>query len=143
MALITAANSVFTLGARGLYDVPVHIQGYAADDAFTSDDVEFAEKYMGVDGFLSAGYTPYIVPLDFTLQADSPSNAIMDAIIAYEKTQREKLILDATIIIPSIGFVYSFTTGFLDRGPVLPSAGKVLKPRKYAIAFQDLSPAPV
>jgi hypothetical protein len=119
------------------------MQGYAADDAFASEDVEFMEKYMGVDGRLSVGFTPYIIPLDFNLQADSASNAIMDAIISTEKTLREKLVLHATIILPSTGYVYNFSTGYLDKGPVMPSAGKVLKPRKYSLAFQDLSVAPV
>ena len=143
MATITAANSTFMLGASGLFNVPVQIQGYSADDAFATEEVEFMEKYMGVDGKLSAGFTPYIVPLDFTLQADSKSNAVLDAIVAAEKVTREKIVLNATIIIPSIGFIYAFTTGYLDKGPVMPSAGKVLKPRKYSIAFQDVSVAPV
>ena len=143
MATITAANSVFMLSAAGLYNVPVIMQGYAADDAFTTEDVEFMEKYMGVDGKLSVGFTPYIVPLDFNLQADSASNSIMDAIIAAEKSLREKLMLNATLILPSIGFIYSFSTGYIDKGPIMPSAGKVLKPRKYSLAFQSLSVAPV
>jgi hypothetical protein len=143
MATITAANSVFMLQVNNLYNIPVQMQGYAADDAFASEDVEFMEKYMGVDGRLSVGFTPYIIPLDFNLQADSASNAIMDAIISTEKTLREKLVLHATIILPSTGYVYNFSTGYLDKGPVMPSAGKVLKPRKYSLAFQDLSVAPV
>jgi hypothetical protein len=143
MSTITAANSIFMLSAVGLYNVPVQMQGYAADDAFASEEVEFMEKYMGVDGKMSAGFTPYIVPLDFNLQADSASILIMDAIIAAEKATREKIQLNATIILPSIGMVFAFSTGFLDKGPVGPTAGKVLKPRKYSLAFQDLSAAPV
>jgi hypothetical protein len=143
MATITSANSVFMLGVAGLFNTPVQIQGYAADDAFASGEVEFMEKYLGVDGKLSAGFTPYIVPLDFSLQADSASNKIMLAIIAAEKVKREKLVLNATIQIPSIGLIFAFTTGFLDKGPVMPSAGKVLKPNKYSLAFQDLSSAPM
>jgi hypothetical protein len=143
MATITAANSVFMLGVQNLYNVPVKMQGYAADDAFASESVEFMEKYMGVDGKLSAGFTPYIVPFDFTLQADSDSNLIIDAIIATEKVLREKLVLNATILIPSTGFIYAFTKGYLDKGPVMPSSGKTLKPRKYSLSFQDVSVAPV
>lgn len=143
MATITSANSTFMLGAAGLFNVPVKIQGYAADDAFATEEVEFMEKYIGVDGKLSGGYTPYIVPLDFTLSADSASNAIMDAIIQAEKATKEKIILNATILIPSIGFIYAFTTGMLDKGPVMPSSGKALKPRKFSLSFQDCSPAPL
>ena len=131
------------LGAARLFNVPVKIQGYAADDAFATEEVEFMEKYIGVDGKLSAGYTPYIVPLDFTLSADSASNDILDAIIAAEKATREKIVLNATIMIPSTGRLYAFTTGYLDKGPIMPSSGKVLKARKFSISFQDASVAPV
>ena len=79
MSTITSSNGIFMLSAVGLYNVPVQIQGWAADDAFASEEVEFMEKYMGVDGKMSAGFTPYIVPLDFNLQADSASILIMDA----------------------------------------------------------------
>lgn len=143
MATITAANSTFMLGAAGLFNVPMKIQGYSADDAFATEEVEFMEKYMGVDGKLSAGWTPYIVPLDFVLSADSPSNTIMDAIIMAEKATREKIVLNGTILIPSLGFIYAFTFGYLDKGPIMPSAGKALKPRKFSLAFQDCSPAPI
>lgn len=142
MATITAANSVFMLGVASLFNIPIKMQGYAADDAFSTEEVEMMEKYIGVDGKLSAGYIPYIVPFVFTLSPDSPSCAIMDALIAAEKVAREKFVLNATIILPSTGFIYAFTTGFLDRGSVMPSAGKVLKPRKFSLDFQDLSVAP-
>ena len=143
MSTITAANSVFMLGAASLYNIPVQMQGYAADDAFSSDEVEFMEKYIGVDGKLSAGFIPYIIMFDFTLSPDSASNIVMDAIIAAEKVTREKLVLNATIMLPSTGFICAFTTGYLDRGSVMPSAGKILKPRKFSLAFQDMTPAPV
>ena len=143
MATITSANSVFMLGVAGLFNVPVKIQGYSADDAFTAEEVTFMEKYMGIDGKLSAGFTPYITQLDFTLQADSASNDVLDAIIAAEKVTREKLVLNATIIIPSTGRIYAFTTGYLDKGSVMPNAQKTLRPRKFSLAFQDLSVAPV
>ena len=143
MATITSANSVFMLGVAGLFNVPIKMQGYSADDAFASEEVEFMEKYIGVDGILSAGFIPYIVPLDFTLSPDSASNTIMRAIVAAEKVAREKLVLNATIQLPSIGFIFAFTQGYLDKGPLMPSSGKILKPQKYTLCFQDMTPAPL
>ena len=143
MSTITSANSIFMLSAVDLYNVPVQIQGYAADDAFASEEVEFGESVIGVDRKASFGFTPYLTPLDFTLQADSASILIMEAIIAEEKASGEKIILNATIILPGIGRIYAFSKGGLMKGPVGPSAGKVLKPRKYALVFEDLSSAPV
>lgn len=143
MATLTAANSVFMLGAAGLFNVPIKIQGYSADDAFATEEVEFIEKFIGVDGILSAGYTPYMVTLEFTLQADSASNDIMDTIISAQKVKREVILLNASIQVPAVAKLYTFTTGFFDKGPVMPSAGKTLKPRKYSLVFQDLSVAPI
>ena len=143
MATITSSNSIFMLGVSNLFNIPVQMQGYSADDAFSIEDVEMMEKFIGVDGRLSAGYTPYIVPLEFTLMADSASTLMMDALIAAEKVAREKYELNATIVIPGVGFVYAFTRGYLDKASVMPSAGKTLKPRKFSLAFQDLSAAPV
>ena len=142
MSTITAANSVFTLGATGLFNVPVKIQGYSADDAFSTEETTFMEKYMGVDGKMSVGWTPYIVPLDFTLSPDSPSLAVMTAIISAEKAAREKIQLNASIYLPAIGMMYIVTTGYLEKGRVMPQAGKVLKPIKFVLAFQDISSAP-
>ena len=122
--------------------MPIKIQGYSADDAFAVEEVTFMEKYIGVDGKMSVGWTPYIVPLDFTLSADSPSLSVMTAIIAAEKAAREKIMLNASIYIPGLGMTYAFTTGYLDKGSVMPQAGKVLKPIKFSLAFQDMSAAP-
>jgi hypothetical protein len=58
MATITIANSVFTLTATAVFPVPQALQGYAADDAFTTEAIAMADVVIGVDGKLSAGYTP-------------------------------------------------------------------------------------
>src|SRR5487761_2180230 len=127
MSTLTSTNSVFTLTVSPLYPVPVHIQGYATDDAFTAADVEMVETLMGVDGHLSGGYTPYPVPLEFTLQADSASNIIMDLIMDYQDQQREVLSCAASIMIPSLGMVYVFSNGFFKKGSTLSSAKKVMQ----------------
>lgn len=143
MATITAANSKFTLAAGSVFPVPVAIQGYSADDAFATEEVDMAENQVGVDGELSSGYTPYAVPLEFTLQANSPSIAVMDAIITAERVLKDKIELRASIQIPSIGKIFVFSKGYLSKGPVMPSAGKVLKPQKYTLTFKRCIPAPV
>jgi hypothetical protein len=143
MSTLTSANSVLMIGIANLYNVPVQIQGYATDDAFTTEDVETAETMMGVDGKLSAGFTPYPVTLDINLQADSASNLFFDAWIAAEATQREKYVASATILLPGTSFLYAFTRGFMTKVNVMPAAKKVLQPRKFTIVFQSISRAPV
>ena len=55
---MTTANSALTLQIDGLYPVPQSIQGYAVDEAFALDSLKKIETLMGVDGKLSAGFTP-------------------------------------------------------------------------------------
>ena len=73
MATITAANSKFALSITNLYMSPQLLQGYATDDAFTTDTPDLAETVMGVDGHLSAGYVFNAVNMTISIMPDSPS----------------------------------------------------------------------
>lgn len=143
MATITSANSVLMLGINGLYNVPVQIQGFATDDAFTVADVDMAETMMGVDGKLSAGWIPMAKSIDIQLQADSASNDFFDAWIQAEAVAREKYTCNGTILLSGTGRLYTLTTGYLKTATMMPPAKKVLQPRKFTIEFQDISLAPV
>jgi hypothetical protein len=143
MSTITSANSTLYLGVANLFNVPVRIEGYATDDAFTAADVTTAETMMGVDGKLSAGFTPYPVPLEIALQADSASMAFFEAVITAEALAKEKYIMNGTILLPATGRLYTFTRGFLQKASPMPAAKKVLQPRKFEIVFQNMTAAPV
>ena len=135
MSTLTSANSIFTLGCIPLYPVPVRIQGFMTDDMFTAEAVDMGEVVMGADGHMSAGYTPYKVPLEFTLMATSASNIIMDLIMDYQDMQQELMELNASIMIPSISMSYVFTKGFFPRGSPMTDAKKILQPRKFRFEF--------
>lgn len=143
MATLTTANSVLMLSVNSLFPTPVPIQGFSADDAFMAEEVETAETYMGVDGILSGGYTPYSIPLQIHLQADSVSNDFFDAWIQAEATAREKYICNGTILLQGTGTLYTFTRGFMKKSSVMPEAKKVLQPRQFDIEFNHVSSAPV
>jgi len=131
------------LSVANLFPVPVQIQGYAADDAFMAEEVETGETYMGVDGILSGGFTPYPIPLQIHLQADSVSNNFFDAWISAEAQAGEKYIAEATILIQGTGALYTFTRGFMRKSAVMPEAKKILQPRQFNIEFNSISLAPV
>lgn len=143
MSTITSANSILMLGVERLFNVPVQIEGFSTEDAFTLADTDMAETMMGVDGKMSAGWIPVIKSLDITLQADSASNAFFEALIAAEAVAREKYKLNGTILISATGRLYVLTTGYIKTGSVMPGAKKVLQPRKFTLEFQDISVAPV
>lgn len=142
MPTLTTANSAFSLQIAGLYPVPQNIQGYATDDAFMADDVTPTETQMGVDGKLSAGYTPYPTKLNVTLQADSASNAIFDNWLAAQVAAKEVYASNATITIQGTGEKYAFTRGFLTSSTPMAGSKKILQPRKYSITFEQCTKAP-
>lgn len=143
MSTITSANSVLMLGINRLFNIPIQIQGFAADDAFAVDDVDMAETMMGVDGKLSGGWIPAVKSLEITLQADSASNDFFDAWIAAETVAREKYTANGSILLQGTGRLYVLTNGYLKKGSILPPAKKVLQPRKFTLEFESIVGAPV
>jgi len=140
---LTAANSVFMLSVRSLFPAPQQLQGYAADDAFSTEQVQPAEVVMGVDGVMSAGWLPVMVPQTISLQGDSVSADIFDAWNAAMKTIRELYFADAIITLPAIGKSYTLTKGALTSYTPVVGVKKILQPRTFTITWQNVSEAPL
>jgi hypothetical protein len=128
---------------RGLFPVPQAIQGYATDDSFATDDVSPGEVQMGVDGLLSAGFVPYPTVITITLQADSKSTKMFDAVLEAQKANKELFIFDGTLIIQGTGDKYALTKGYMTSATPMSTAKKILQPRKFALTFESVSKAPV
>lgn len=138
---ITSANSTFILNIPGVFPAPLPIQGYAADDAFTVEPFDTAEAIVGVDGKLSAGFTPTPKKLTVMLQADSPSLEIFDAWLGAMESAREVFFAEATITLPSIAKTYNMRKGVLTNAVKLPPNKKTLQPVQYVITFESIEPA--
>lgn len=138
---ITSANSSFVLNIPDVFPIPLAVQGYAADDAFSVEAFDVAEAMMGVDGKMSAGYTPNVKKLTVVLQADSPSLETFDAWVGAMEQAREVFLADVTITIPSINKTYNMRRGALTNAKKLPDAKKVLQPVQYVITFEAIEPA--
>ena len=136
---ITSANSVFMLVVAGLFPVPVQLQGFATDKAFTTDAVDLAEVQMGVDGRMTAGYVPVPVKQTISLQADSPSRDIFTTIIQASMTARTVFFMSGSIAIPATGESYTLTRGVLMTGKQIPDAQKVLQPVDFTITWERIN----
>lgn len=147
MATITAANCKFTLTVRAPGGPPIvgpfTVQGYASDDAFASETADSAEALMGVDGRMSAGYTPYIVRQPVTLQADSPSLALFDAWLSAQAALRDVLFADGVLAYPGLQRGYALVKGVLTRITPFPQAKRVLQPVTYEIAWETVQGSPI
>lgn len=135
---ITSANSVFTIVVPGLFPAPVQLQGYSTDRAFTTNALVLSEVQMGVDGRMTAGYTPAPTEQTIALQADSPSRSIFTAIIQASKTAREVYYISGSIALPSTGESFTLVRGVLTTGKQVPDANKVLAPVEYTITWQSV-----
>lgn len=136
---ITAANSVFTIVIPGLFPAPVQLKGYATDKAFATDAIDLAEVQMGVDGRMTAGYTPMPTKQTISLQADSPSKEIFALLAQATKTTREVFYITGSISLPSTGETFALTRGILTNLKQIPDAAKVLQPMDFVITWESVN----
>lgn len=142
MSTLSNANSVLMLSVKGLYPVPIPVQGFGVDDAFTVGDIAAAETMMGIDGHLSGGYTPVEKLLEITLMADSASNIIFDQLIGAQDIAKDLYVINVTLLVQGTGNLYTFSRGFLKNYTPMAPGRKILQPRKYSIAFESLTQGP-
>lgn len=140
---ITSANSILMLAIEGLYDAPVQLQGFAADNIFDTDTVAPAETVMGVDGFLSVGWAPVAVVQNISIMPDSPSNDIFETWYLTQQSQREAFVATGSVVLPSIGRKYAMTRGILSTYAPTPAAARVLQARRFAITWGAITSARV
>jgi hypothetical protein len=141
---LTDINSRLILSVPDVFAVPQIIQGYATDDAFASEEIDTAEVVLGVDGIMSSGYIPYIVPMLITLQANSASIPnTMEAWRSANAAAQSNYLGSVVLMIPSIGLQYQLVNGVLQRVTPFPQAKRILQPVRYRISFQSYSALPM
>lgn len=140
---ITSANSIYMLGVATIFATPTQLQGYAADDAFTTSALKSAETQMGVDGFLAGGFVYVPVEQEISFLASSPSCALFDQWYQAQLQAQDVYAASATIQMPSLGIKWTMSNGFLTSYTVIPDAKRVLQARKFGVTWQSAIPAPI
>lgn len=140
---LTAANATITLSVPGVFDSPQQLQGFSADDVFDIDQVKVIETSMGVDGILSGGFVFNEKVQNITLQSDSASCFLFDQWAQAQEAAMTPYTANGSTILTGLKTAFSLTKGFLTDYPPMPSAGKIIKPRKYTIRWQTIHPAPM
>ncbi|HBW3346582.1 MULTISPECIES: phage tail fiber protein [Klebsiella pneumoniae complex] len=136
MGSITSANSTFLLTVDSVYTTGQALEGYAADDAFSSDAVDKATVIMGVDGRQSAGYIFNPIQQTITIMPDSPSLIIFTNWINAMDAIREVLKCTGNISLPAIGKKYTLTNGVLVNYKPIPDVKKTLQPLPFKISWE-------
>lgn len=142
MASITGATTIVMLAIPGLFPVPQQLQGFAADDVFSTDSLESAEILMGVDGKMSAGFVFVPVKQNYIIQADSPSIFLFEQWWASQQQIRDLYRAEGIISLPAVGRKYSMNNGRLTTHHPIPDAKKLLQPRRFTITWESSLPAP-
>lgn len=137
---ITSANSVFTITVPGIFPAPIQLQGYSAEKAWSTDQQETTESMIGVDGLKASGWVPAMIKQAVSLQANSPSKSVFNAIARAQKANRDAIVFQGTIVLPSTGESFSCINGTLKDYKPLPDAAKVLQPQEFNIEWQDIQP---
>ena len=98
---------------------------------------------MGVDGTLSAGWVPRPYVKTVTLQADSSSRDVMDAIVAAQDANRTIYRLNGVITLPGNQRSYSLARGVLSQHQPMPDGQRILQPTTYQITWERVIPVPL
>jgi hypothetical protein len=136
---ITSVNAIFALSITDLFDSPTQLQGFAADDIFSTDAIVLAETVMGLDGKLSGGYVHQIVKQKIHLQADSPSVAIFELWAATSQANQDVFFGQATVNLPGTQKSYTLRNGILKSAKLLPDAKKTLSAHEFEIDWESVS----
>ena len=132
---ITSANATLILTVENLYPAGVKIEGFSTDNSFAMDDDTIAETHMGVDGKMTAGFTPSEKSITITLDAGSPSYEVLCNIYNTSKTNMTVLETSMQITAPALGKECSLKNGVMISGHPVPSGEKVLGNTAWTFHF--------
>lgn len=140
-ATLTSANSTLMIAVSGLYPVPQKIEGFAADDMFTSEAIEVSEIVMGADGKMSAGKIFNPTKVRIVILPDSPSFEFFNNWALATNAAREILWCNATVNAPGQGFKYGLSKGTLSRYTPFPGLKRIAQPVEYELTFESCAGA--
>ena len=132
---LTSANAIMVMTVEDLYPIGIPITNFSTDQMADSDEHEYAQARMGVDGGLAAGFVPNAWNVTISLEASSPSLKVMQQIAQAMVTNRRTYEIGLTITVPSLKQVHFFKQGVLLNGKDLPGLRKTLEPTQWKFTF--------
>ena len=140
---ITSADAIISLTVAGLYDTPVQLDKFMAEDIFKMATARHAETVMGADGKKSQGFVFTMRQQTFALLADSKSCDVIDTWINAEEQAIDTFRADMQIVLPGIGKAWTCSNGTLTEFNQMPDAGKLLQGRHFTIEWERVIGAPL
>ncbi len=122
--------------------IPLVLEGWAADQAFSTAAVTSAEVVQGVDGQKHAGWVPSLVTLSGNVMPDTDTAANLGRIFQAQRMMRETFIVTGTLIVPALARSYSLNKGTLTQNVPIPAHNRVQAAQTFQIVFESAEEAP-
>lgn len=139
---ITSANTNAQL-VNSLFPAGLKFENFAVDNAWTQELIQQIEARMGVDGYISFGYTPSPKPISFQFQPNSPTVDRLDYLVQTQDLMQEAIVSQLVINLKSIKKIVTLTNGACVTNKLLPNGAKVLEPMPYDFIFESVNVAPM
>lgn len=140
---ITSANVAAVMTVKDLYPAGFKWEAFSADQAFTVESVQLALTRMGVDGGMSAGYTPQPYPITVVFEPWSPTIEFIEHIIKSTQTNKRVYWCELAMDIPALDKSFQLVQGTLTNITPVPAIQDVLQPMTYTWSFAELRPVRV
>lgn len=138
--MLTSANVIFKVRAKGLFDQFITLNGFQPDNSTSFGDRVIAETRMGLDGVLSGGKVNNTAQFTAYFEPNSNAQTVLDQYIAYNSNaSNDALIWDIDVTYPGIGKRYSFS-GFLTTVPSGVTAQKMLAGTQFVWDIDNFAP---
>ena len=138
---ITSADGVFTMTVASLFSAPITLENWGTDRAWEASSYASTDSQMSIDGYLNKGFVHRAVEMSLVLAANSPSNAVFEAIEEYQKASVTVVLLGGELRLPGLNRRYTFDDGHVIGMSPLPSGGQMLEPRTYNLRWRRVIPA--
>lgn len=139
---ITSANATIRL-VCALFPAGLKFENFSVDSAASQELIQQLEARMGVDGYLSFGYTPNPKPISFHFQPNSPTVDRLDYLVQSQDLEKEAIICQIVIELKSLKKIVTLTNGACTNNKLLPNVVKVLDPMQYDFVFESVNVAPM
>lgn len=139
---ITSANAtaVYTLN---LFPAGIKLEQFSADGAWSHDNYETVGTVMGVDGHMSAGYTPVEKEVTFHFQPNSPTIEKLNVVWQTVEVSKTPLWGNIVIKCPSIKTQYVLANVVLVNYKLMPSAARMLEPVDATFRCESITAMPL
>lgn len=139
---ITSANASVQL-VNALFPAGLKFENFAVDNGWTQELIKQIEAHMGIDGYISFGYTPSPKPISFHFQPNSATVDRLDYLVQTQDMAREAIVCQIVITLTSIKKIVTLTNGACTTNKLLPNAARVLEPMQYDFVFESGNVVPM